>query len=559
LGASHLSLPLEDAVEFYRAWVTAAADEADERARRRELAQTDLFYLLVYVLRRQDLVHPWLFARCREVQASPDGHLDLWAREHGKTSIISIGLTIQDILKDRELTVGIFSHTRPAAKKILFPIKREFETNADLIALFPDVLFANPKTESPRWTDEAIIVRREGNPKEGTLEAWGLVDGMPTGSHFRLRVYDDVVTKESVTTAEMVKKTTTAWELSDNLGTEGGRVRYIGTRYLLADTYATMMERGVVKPRIYPATHNGRLDGHPVLLSPETWAEKKRTQATTIAAQMLQNPAAGNEATFELGWLRQYEILPELMNVYILADPSKGRTQRNDRTAIVVVGVDGANKRYLLDGYRHRMSLPERWEALKGLHKRWSNHRNVATVSVGYERYGAQTDDEHFAEKMRTEGYSFHIEELSWPREGGHSKLDRIERLVPDLIAGDWLFPCVVWHETHGVAHWKVADPNADEPPKEPIIFSPSSLTRAQRMMVETEQPGRLIRPIKRTDENGNAYDLTRDLIEEMMFIPFASHDDGMDALSRLYDMEPSAPVAVGRRSFEPQAFVDGV
>ena len=39
------------------------------------------------------------------------------------------------------------------------------------------------------------------------------MDGMPTGRHFRLRVCDDVVTEKSVTTPEMIKKTTTAWEL----------------------------------------------------------------------------------------------------------------------------------------------------------------------------------------------------------------------------------------------------------------------------------------------------------------------------------------------------------
>lgn len=74
---------------------------------------------MVRLLRRVNLNKDWLFERCREVQASPNGHLDLWAREHGKSSIITFGATIQDILKDREITVGIFSHTRPIAKTFL--------------------------------------------------------------------------------------------------------------------------------------------------------------------------------------------------------------------------------------------------------------------------------------------------------------------------------------------------------------------------------------------------------------------------------------------------------
>jgi hypothetical protein len=62
----------------------------------RKLCRLDLFFLLIHGFK--DVDHDWLYARCREVQASPDGHFDLWARDHYKSTIITFAKTIQDIL-----------------------------------------------------------------------------------------------------------------------------------------------------------------------------------------------------------------------------------------------------------------------------------------------------------------------------------------------------------------------------------------------------------------------------------------------------------------------------
>ena len=251
--------------------------EQDRYARARNLSRTDLFFLLVYGLKRADADNDWVFARCREMQAEPNGYLDLWAREHYKSSIITFALTIQDILNNPDLTVGIFSHTRPIAKGFLRQIKSEFERNELLKEWFPDILWADPRKEAPKWSeDEGIVVKRQSNPKESTIEAWGLVDGQPTSKHFKLCVYDDVVTRESVTTPDMIGKVTEAWELSRNLTSAGGASRYIGTRYHFNDTYKTILDRGAAKPRVYPATIDGTVNGQPVLLSAERLADKRR-------------------------------------------------------------------------------------------------------------------------------------------------------------------------------------------------------------------------------------------------------------------------------------------
>ena len=106
----------------------------------RKLCKEDLFFLLTVGLRRKDADNDFVYARCREVELDPDDYMNLWSREHYKSTIGSFALIIQEVLRDPEVTIGIFSHTRPIAKAFLFAIKTELETNTFLKNLFQDVL-----------------------------------------------------------------------------------------------------------------------------------------------------------------------------------------------------------------------------------------------------------------------------------------------------------------------------------------------------------------------------------------------------------------------------------
>ncbi len=523
-------LTYEEALDLYStAYKWPAGDIA-------HLGKADRFFLLTHLLKRPDAIHPWLYARCREVEREPDGFLDLWAREHYKSTIITFAGAIQEILRDPETTIGIFSFNKGTARKFLRQIKYELESNDLLKSLYPDILWTDPQKQAPRWSEDGgIVVKRKGNPKEATVEGHGLVDGQPTGAHFLLRIYDDVVTLESVTSPEMVTKTTEAWSLSDNLGARGpdgmARAWHIGTRYSFGDTYATMREMGAVKPRVFPATHDGTRDGTPVFLPPAVWADKKRKQTKgVLACQMLQNPAAGNQAIFNKDWLRFQDIRPATLNIYILCDPASSRKKGSDRTAMVVIGIDAAGNKWLLDGYHHRMKLSERYANLKGLRKYWMNMPGVQQVKVGYERYGSTSDLEYFEEAMLRDRDIFEIHELAWPKEGPGSKIDRIQRLEPDIREGRFFLSAVVQAETK-----RQADVRAKG------------------------QGYRVFAPVRRRDEDGNLYSLNKNFIEEYLVFPFGAHDDFMDAASRIYDIDATAPILVPDSILEPDTHEDPV
>jgi len=452
----------------------------------RLLCLTDLFYLLVSVCGRDDLNHDFFFARCREVEASPDNHIDLWAREHGKSSIITFGLTIQDILKDPEVTFGIFSHTRPIAKAFLRQIMREFEGNQILHAAFPDILWGMDIRDAPKWSeDDGIIVKRKSNPNMATIEAWGLVDGQPTSKHFKVLLYDDIVVAASVTSPEMIAKTMTALEQSYNLGVATSQKRrFVGTRWHFNDAYRTIKDRQTAIPREHPGRLGGTEEGESVFWSDQIHKQKRRDMGPyTYAAQILLNPKADALQGFKREWLRHYVNLHgghEMMNKYILVDAANSKKKGSDYTAIWVIGLAEDGNYYALDMVRDRLNLTERADRLFTLHRKWKPKQ------VRYEKYGLMADIEHIKSKQNEENYRFDVIEVA----GQTSKEDRIKRLLPIFEQGKFYLP-----KTFHVTDWEK-----------------------------------------------NVVDLVQSFIEEeYMAFPVGLHDDFLDGLARL--AEPDLPL----------------
>ena len=443
----------------------------------RMLCKADLFYLLVNVCGRVDMNNDFAFERCREVEANPDNHLDLWAREHFKSSVITFGLTIQDILKDPEVTFGIFSHTRPIAKAFLRQIMREFEGNKILHAAFPDVLWTEDLKQAPKWSeDDGIIVKRKSNPKEATVEAWGLVDGQPTSKHYKKLLYDDIVVQGSVSNPEMIQKTMTALEQSYNLGVATHLCRrFVGTRWHFNDAYKTIKDRGTAIPREHPGRIGGTEDGESVFWSDEIHLQKRRDMGPyTYAAQILLNPKADAMQGFKREWLRFYTKLnPDKMNKYILVDAANSKKKGSDYTSMWVVGLATDGNYYALDMIRDRLNLTERADRLFTLHRKWKPKQ------VRYEKYGLMADIEHIKARQENETYRFDITEVA----GQTSKADRIKRLLPIFENGRFYLP-----KTMYVTDW-------------------------QKIPVDLV----------------NAF-----IEEEYMAFPVGLHDDMMDALARI-------------------------
>lgn len=265
-----------------------------------------------------------------------------------------------------------------------------------------------------------------------------------------------------------------------------------------------------------------------------------RKDAKVFASQYMQDPRVSDNGAFKPTMFRSYEVRPRTLNVAIVVDPSGGGSSRSDtgakrksdRTAMAVIGIDANANKYLLDGVCHRMPLSERWDNLKRLWQRWARMPGVMGVTVGYEKVGMQSDIDYIHERQQIDGAHFAIEEVNWPRSGGQSKEDRIQRLEPDFGGNRFFLPATIYRaEEGGNCFWEGSERGV-------IVRRAYGKTSAQKRVITEGEGDRVADTIKKVDENGQMYDVSWTLMQELLSFPNASHDDLSDAVSRIYDLD---------------------
>ena len=116
----------------------------DEVAMLRELILNDLWFIVYFVMEIPPANAPFVVEACKIVEDGPQTKtLDIWAREHFKSTIITQAETVQAIVKDPESTTAIFSFKKPAADKFLDGIRKTLEKPI-MYKCFPETLHEHP-------------------------------------------------------------------------------------------------------------------------------------------------------------------------------------------------------------------------------------------------------------------------------------------------------------------------------------------------------------------------------------------------------------------------------
>jgi hypothetical protein len=417
-------------VEMARRIATGYEDETgkwDELSVYREMMKKDLWFLLYFGMCYSTANHPFVVNACRMVERGPkDDTLDLWAREHFKSSIITKAETIQFVLSNPEKSTGIYAYAKPLAKKFLFEIKETFATSRFLKACFPDVLWNNPEKESPLWAlDEGIVLRRRTNMAEPTVSAWGLTEGMPTGMHFDRRIYDDISTEDTAKSIDVMEAIKTKFDSSQNTGKEGGHHRVVGTYYHHSDPLVYIRNKkkldGSGLPlytvRLKPASHDGTATGKPVFISQERFDKLKATR--TFNCQQLLNPTPEADLKLRFEYMNRIDpqFIPKGLFRVMLIDQagdlsSNLKAEGGDSWAIAVVGVEP-----VVDEIgQSRVFLENLWVSPAGeteaIEQAVRMYLSAGIIQkLGVEKVNVSTTHIHIAQALKARGRHVEFEE----------------------------------------------------------------------------------------------------------------------------------------------------
>jgi len=399
-----------------------AAGRLDQREAFHTLIKTDLFFIAYFIAGWEDKSmsgnKPFIVKQCQLIEDGPQtGTVDVWAREHGKSACITIAGTVQRVVNDPECTTAIFSFKKPAAEKFLDSIRKIFELPI-MIWCFPDVLYEKPESQAPSWSlQNGIRVKRKNTTRrEHTVEAFGLVEGMPIGGHFDHRIYDDIETDDIAKNPEQMQLCFDKLMISRAIGREGGTERVIGTYYShcgvlvklenLKDIYGNKM----YQLRVYPASYDGTENGKPVFFSQQYW-DSKKIDRRTLNTQFLCNPTPVADVKLHFNRFKPIERrkLPKDRLKFMIVDPAGDKDVQagigNDKWAMGVLSVDlihdelGLCNVYVEDLICRELSTSGAQDAACSMYM-----RNGRIVMLGVERVATDSAWKHIQNALEARG-----------------------------------------------------------------------------------------------------------------------------------------------------------
>lgn len=352
--------------------------------------QTDLFFLVKYILAEDEskVTEQTHGDLCRYAQSLIKGSgeeikstgeeladqfdprkkflLTLMPRGTFKSSVVTIGFTLQMILNDPDTRILIDSETFAKAKAFLAAIKGILTANEQFREIFYTLYGTYPdaKKRDELWTDSQLNVSaRKRMRKEPTISCGG-VDVTKNGMHYDLIIMDDLHSELNTANKEQIEKVKDHFKLALSLIDPGKPIIVIGTRWDYNDVYQYILD-------FYKAQFNilvrkaynpdGSLFFPEVLTEEELQLRKTIQGSYMFSCQYMNEPVDDETATFKRSMLQRksWELVKDRpMNWYLSVDPSYEGAY-SDYAAFVICGMDHQRDLYVRYILRQKMTYAD--------------------------------------------------------------------------------------------------------------------------------------------------------------------------------------------------------
>jgi len=343
------------------------------------------------------------------LETSGNNKLILIPRDHFKSSFVTVGWTIQQLLIDPNLTFlirnGVWDLARDFLKQISGYLKSEMLT----------MVFGEFCLPNSTWTKEVIEIAQKTDlvERQPTITTAGLETAL-TGKHFKIVIDDDLVGEHNVTSKEQIQKVIQLSGDTENLLSPGGRHIYIGTRWANRDLYGDVLINNTItvnkqyinaaegaegwrnaynrfvrkEPNIAAALARGKYEayvrraeenGRPIFASRFCLTDKEQKVFAALgqdkksletlkrnparyACQMNNDPLDDDMIEFRREWMIRQERTPELMAKLgntaplISIDPAFRQKQTNDFSGICVTKSSAEGAVYVFEAKQVKMN-----------------------------------------------------------------------------------------------------------------------------------------------------------------------------------------------------------
>lgn len=381
----------------------------DQVAHLRELVCRDLYFFAEVFMGYEDLSERFHRPICDWLDHNESRFkLLMLPRSAFKSSVGTISRTARDALRYPNRRFLMLNEVEGRAQEWLLTIRKVYEENALLRALFSDVIPPQGK-DAEHWSSEKVTLIRSVNVPTPTIRAAGMTTSL-TGDHYTDITVDDPISEKAREEPSTMAKAISRISKMTSFFVDPGQDRYtlVGTPWAKHDVIAFFQKNyGKRLARYFmPAILNDQLT-FPERL---TWDVLRQAQLDLgdlqYSAQYLLVPRDRDSTDFLPGDIREWvwadrdetvvalldadrqiirEVTLESLDLTMTVDLAMSESEHADRNAIVVCGTTGDGVVLVLDTWADRKPPDVVMRQIFALYQRWQV-RVIGIEAVHYQK-----------------------------------------------------------------------------------------------------------------------------------------------------------------------------